>query len=137
MRLSAANLSKINPHKRIQTYWYFNNCFPTREDKKCACGCEIELTGRKTRWASKECSDLAYDFYAVRYGHSSHIRSAVFQRDQGACRTCGLVCKESEWQADHIVEVHQGGGGCGLDNFQTLCVDCHKDKTKQRFKIAA
>ena len=35
----------------------------------------------------------------------------------------------SWWEADHIVEVVRGGGQCGLDNYQTLCVPCHKDKT--------
>lgn len=35
----------------------------------------------------------------------------------------------SWWDADHIVEVVNGGGQCGLENYQTLCVPCHKDKT--------
>jgi 5-methylcytosine-specific restriction protein A len=35
------------------------------------------------------------------------------------------------WQADHIVEVINGGGTCGLDNLQTLCVPCHKRKTRR------
>lgn len=33
------------------------------------------------------------------------------------------------WDADHIVPVIHGGGLCGLDNYQTLCVPCHKKKT--------
>jgi hypothetical protein len=37
----------------------------------------------------------------------------------------------SWWEMDHIVEVVNGGGGCGLDNLQTLCVVCHKAKTKR------
>ena len=35
----------------------------------------------------------------------------------------------SWWDADHIIEVVRGGGECGLDNYQTLCVPCHKTKT--------
>ncbi len=35
----------------------------------------------------------------------------------------------SFWDADHILPVAQGGGGCDLDNFQTLCVWCHREKT--------
>lgn len=38
------------------------------------------------------------------------------------------------WQADHIVEVADGGGECGLENYQTLCTRCHKAKTA---KLAA
>lgn len=44
-----------------------------------------------------------------------------------------LTIKEAEkslWQADHIVEVADGGGLCGLDGFRTLCLSCHKDATK-------
>ncbi len=33
------------------------------------------------------------------------------------------------FQADHIVEVVNGGGHCGLSNLQTLCLACHKLKT--------
>jgi 5-methylcytosine-specific restriction endonuclease McrA len=35
------------------------------------------------------------------------------------------------WQADHILEVVNGGGKCGLENIQTLCIPCHKAKTKR------
>jgi 5-methylcytosine-specific restriction enzyme A len=35
----------------------------------------------------------------------------------------------SLWDADHIVPVVEGGGGCGLDNYRTLCVACHKEET--------
>lgn len=31
----------------------------------------------------------------------------------------------SLWAADHIKPVVEGGGGCGLDNYRTLCVPCH------------
>lgn len=40
----------------------------------------------------------------------------------------------SLWDADHILEVVNGGGECGLENYQTLCQVCHKAKTK---KLAA
>jgi 5-methylcytosine-specific restriction protein A len=35
----------------------------------------------------------------------------------------------SLWQADHVVPVVEGGGGCGLDNLRTLCTPCHKKAT--------
>ena len=34
------------------------------------------------------------------------------------------------WEADHINAVSEGGGECGLDNYRTLCVPCHKKVTK-------
>ncbi len=33
------------------------------------------------------------------------------------------------WDADHIRPVAEGGGVCGLDNLQTLCLACHRQKT--------
>lgn len=30
------------------------------------------------------------------------------------------------WEADHIIPVCEGGGCCGLENYQTLCLKCHK-----------
>lgn len=38
------------------------------------------------------------------------------------------------WDADHIVPVKKGGGTCGLENFRTLCIDCHKKVTKDSYK---
>jgi 5-methylcytosine-specific restriction endonuclease McrA len=35
------------------------------------------------------------------------------------------------WQADHIVAVAEGGGGCGLENLRTLCVPCHAGETER------
>lgn len=36
----------------------------------------------------------------------------------------------SLWEADHIVPVVLGGGLCGLENYRTLCMPCHKIETK-------
>lgn len=29
------------------------------------------------------------------------------------------------WEADHVVPVAEGGGGCGLQGYRTLCRPCH------------
>lgn len=45
-------------------------------------------------------------------------------------RQIGIPPHRAElWDADHIVPVIEGGGGCGLDNYRTLCLWCHKDET--------
>ena len=41
------------------------------------------------------------------------------------------------WEADHAVRVADGGGEALADRVQTLCVPCHKVKTKQEAKRAA
>lgn len=35
------------------------------------------------------------------------------------------------WDADHIIPVAEGGGECGLDNYRTLCLRCHKAETRR------
>lgn len=38
------------------------------------------------------------------------------------------------WEADHIIPVIEGGGGCTPDGYRTLCLKCHRDETA---KLAA
>lgn len=33
------------------------------------------------------------------------------------------------WEADHIIPVVEGGGCCGLENYRTLCLSCHRMET--------
>ncbi len=42
--------------------------------------------------------------------------------------------REAWWAADHIVPVIEGGGLCGLEGFQTLCIPCHKLETAKLAK---
>lgn len=43
-----------------------------------------------------------------------------------------IESRHTLWDADHIRAVAEGGGECGLDNMQTLCLWCHRDKTAVR-----
>ena len=35
------------------------------------------------------------------------------------------------WEMDHILPVVEGGGLCGLENLQTLCIPCHHEETRE------
>lgn len=75
------------------------------------------------------------------------MRQAVFARDHGVCALCGTDTYKAyieeyhiknlynqprgDWEADHIVPVVEGGGECGLDNYRTLCIPCHKKVTAE------
>ena len=55
---------------------------------------------------------------------------------QGRSKTYGEIRKALKirsrhtlWDADHVRAVADGGGECGLENMQTLCLWCHRDKT--------
>ena len=112
--------------RRYQKGLKFEQVFP-KKDRLCACGCERTLAGRRTKWFSDTCRDNAYVIFAVLKGDNRVIREALYQRQRGQCQSCGTVT--DEWHADHIRPVSQGGGACSIENFQTLCLDCHAYKT--------
>lgn len=113
---------KIDKFKRYQRGLYVEFLFPKNKGFCGYCGKES-----KRRWCCKECSDNAVSEMLVMKGDARHIRSLLKLRDKGACVRCGHIT--NEWHADHILPVYKGGGACTIDNFQTLCVDCHKEKT--------
>jgi 5-methylcytosine-specific restriction endonuclease McrA len=41
------------------------------------------------------------------------------------------ISRTTYWDADHILPVVEGGGGCGLNNLRTLCQPCHKRATRE------
>ncbi len=53
------------------------------------------------------------------------VRKAVYIRDSETCQKCGQSGKE----IDHI-----NGDSNDLENLQVLCNNCHKEKTKSKFK---
>ena len=45
-------------------------------------------------------------------------------------REHGLKRWRTFWEAHHKHAVSEGGGECGLENYETLCLWCHKRETK-------
>lgn len=121
--------------------------FPSPADGTCACGCGKKLEGRRRRWASDACIKPCLIKYLIRRGDSHTIRCALFARDRGICARCGKDAHREEqemrrerniyetarnhrWEAHHTFAVADGGGGCDLDGYETLCLDCHKEENK-------
>lgn len=119
----------VNKYTRYQKGLVMAHIFPISEGV-CACGCGQELPKSRKKWFSDECQLKAYLSFAIIKGDNKVIRQAIFNRDKGFCCYCGVY--STHWAADHILPVHQGGGGCQLDNFQTLCPDCHTEKTSRQ-----
>jgi len=125
----------VDHFKRYQSSLKVSDLFPLRDDGLCACGCGKKLTGKQRRWASKPCNNKAVEYFFIIKGSVKHIRKALKKKEKGKCQDCGEVKKlTSEWQADHITEVRDGGGGRPIENYQTLCIVCHKKKTKSTTK---
>lgn len=53
---------------------------------------------------------------------------AAYERLQ----SLGFNQYKSFWEANHKLAVADGGGECGLDNFETACVPCHKKITREQ-----
>lgn len=85
-----------------------------------------------------------------------NMRLPVFERDLGICKSCGADCEKIKrvfwrildtdaqafygqvvgfngkvfWEADHVLE--RGAAGANtLENQQTLCMPCHRQKTNK------
>lgn len=132
----------LNPMQRVQTRANLSLAllFPKQGNGTCDCGCGTVLTGRQRRWAAPACAEFAWWVYAVIAGRRDETRRCLKAYYGTACVLCGDIPMKQkarrkrpssaiEW--DHIVPVHQGGGGCWLSNWRPLCNACHKEKTRQ------
>lgn len=103
------------------------------------------------------CSDACVHEWRVR-SDPGYVRECLWKRDHGVCAGCATDTvapardayesrwgrpypdpwgERGPWVADHIVPVHLGGGECGLENFQTLCLVCNRAKTAAEAKARA
>jgi RNA-directed DNA polymerase len=66
------------------------------------------------------------------------IKLAAIERDGYQCRRCGTPVAVRSAQLDHIKPVHLSTSfeqANKLDNVQTLCINCHKQKTRSERKV--
>lgn len=92
--------------------------------------CGVELTGRKTAY----CSEAHASTYTRRFMWPK-VRIRILERDQDKCVDCGAPLNYGESEIDHIHARVNGGSYWDYANLQTLCVPCHKRKTKQDLYI--
>lgn len=116
--------------------------------------CSLEVPPRRFTF----CSAYCVHEWKLRT-QPAYLREQVFLRDRGICAGCSVNTIEALrklkrsrghnrkvlmlhwglktrirrwlWEADHIIAVVEGGGECDLENIQTLCLRCHRMKTKQ------
>lgn len=74
---------------------------------------------------------------ALRLGSCSPIRRAVWKRDEGRCRNCGIPVRPDKrdrydngrdlGEIDHVLALRDGGLSVP-DNLQLLCLGCNRRK---------
>lgn len=117
----------FDPYKRYNNHIAFNQMFPDSVDGLCSCGCGKPVKKAKKNWASNECQKYAIGVWLIITGNTQYIGGVLKQYTPDVCVKCGA----SPCEADHIVPVNRGGGGSWLSNFQFLCKECHKIKTRE------
>lgn len=80
---------------------------------------------RARKYCSHKCSQEAF----IR-SNSMAVCNALWKRDKGKCAGCGHTFRRAFLESDHILPVCEGGGVCGLENYRTLCHDCHRAETR-------
>ena len=94
--------------------------------------------GRRNMRASwhPDCSEKYLMIY-----NTSHIRKYIRKRDYGECNICGEY--DGRFHVDHIKPLYEQKGLSSDEidlsywdekNLQTLCRQCHKEKTKEDMK---
>jgi len=73
----------------------------------------------------------------VRYGFQYSVRRALRHQLGWAGMARGSIYSSHLWEMNHIVAVSDGGGLCGLDNLETLCIRCHKQETAKQARERA
>jgi 5-methylcytosine-specific restriction protein A len=86
------------------------------------------------------CAECGVDTHEV-YKAFRDLRKTAYDSDrytqwnknsawQSFYKNLGIASgRRTLWDADHITPVIEGGGSCGLDNYRTLCIWCHKRET--------
>jgi len=129
------------------------------KDQCPSCGKDKKDWNRRTDWrcCSTKCTEK-YNKFLVIYGWPD-LRMRAFKRDNFTCVKCGVkplyVRKQLNLKTnkvdyiqtqkpdcgqlveDHIIPIAIGGEEFDIDNVQTLCIPCNKEKTKQDHKDIA
>jgi HNH endonuclease len=89
----------------------------------CSYACEVKWKrGRVSGWNHVNSSST--DHRRRRMTIPSDVKRAVWERDGGACVTCGSTI---DLHYDHIIP-HSKGGSDTAHNIQILCVSCNLRK---------
>ncbi len=89
--------------------------------------CLKQKASRARICCSKECDENFHKEYRFWIKSWFGLRDEALTRDAFECRKCG----EKATDVDHVIEISDGGEEWDLENLQSLCDKCHKEKTAQ------
>lgn len=102
---------------------------------KLCLNCESPVVGRRrdAKYCSNECS---WDFYVK--NNWRLLRLKILRRDRFACQLCGDRRSRvsvngrmrRNFNVDHKVPIFKGGKEFDESNLWTLCIMCHRAKTR-------
>ena len=95
----------------------------TTEERSCTL-CGLAVQPPRFTW-HKECWQALEPHTSIGF---TKVCRAELRKTVGHCRSCDK--KTKSYQFDHIVPVALGGSNLP-ENIQLLCLDCHKQKTKE------
>ena len=108
---------------------------PMKKDGVSVClNCGKPLPSRRRKYCSNKCAN---EFF-VKHNFSL-LKFEIFKRDKYTCQHCGYISEldkrgihtTSYLECDHILAISLGGEEFDEKNLQTLCKECHKEKTKE------
>ncbi len=131
MRSSIASTAsvRVGPHGRIlalSSAWFTDGArrrADARRSGRCV-ECGAELASHRSPYCSRRCQ---WKFHGHYFWDSA--RSYTMLRDRYRCRVCGAKKRARELDVDHIVEIARGGAALEYSNLQTICRECHRQKT--------
>lgn len=104
--------------------------------------CQKKLTGKQTKYCSKDCSYEAFNKMMFAKGSSKHIKMEVFARDNGLCANCGIDCEKIQRISDHadsslyLYCLDINPNDLGSEFIGGKFVNYHEEFRKQYFKEA-
>ena len=105
---------------------YDSNDNPFCSVPKCKKLCDKFKNGNWRKYC-----DLHDGFSLMRLRYWNLFKEEILSRDKKTCVKCG---SKEDLQVDHIKAIVNGGDMWNKNNLQTLCIDCHKKKTKEDLK---
>lgn len=121
--MSASNPSRSDRDLRTSVSQVFGS---VRKGTECrVCGRDVD-DGRAV-YCSDYCRNLSRAVLDLL--NWSGVRRRVLKRDDRTCQSCGA--EGGTLEVDHITPISEGGHPFDPGNLQTLCVDCHQEKTAE------